>query len=100
MNLPATAAKTIKAARLDWTVTKVSRHITGGSRFQELHCTHAVVSADRVRTPAWRVLGIVGDRYDVLHDRPAFRFFDGIVGETGAIPSLTPPAPLARASGS
>jgi len=43
---PATAAKAIKAARLDWHVTRVPLYITGGNRLHELPGKHAVVRAD------------------------------------------------------
>jgi len=85
LDKPATAAEAIKAARLDWRVTKVPLYIAGGNRLHELPGKHAVIRADRIGTPGCRALGIVGDRYDVLQNREAFGFFDVIAGEAGAI---------------
>ena len=82
---PATAAEAIRAARLDWEVTKVPLYIAGGNRLHELPGKHAVVRADRIGTSACRALGIVGDHYVVLQNRDAFAFFDEIAGDGRAI---------------
>ena len=82
---PATAAEAIRAARLDWEVTKVPLYIAGGNRLHELPGKHAVVRADRIGTSACRALGIVGDNYEVLQNRDAFAFFDEIAGDGRAI---------------
>ena len=85
LNAPATAAAAIKAARLDWDVTKVPLYIAGGNRLHELPGKHAVVRRDAIGAPGCRALGVVGDRYDVLQNRDAFRFFDEIAGEGRAV---------------
>ncbi len=82
---PATAQQAIKAARLDSHVEKVPPYIAGGTRLHELPGKYAVVRADRIGTSDCRAIGIVGEHYEVLQNRDAFRFFDEIAGEGRAI---------------
>ena len=44
-----------------------------------------MVRQDKVGRPDCRAFGIVGEQYRVLQNRDAFRFFDEIAGESGAI---------------
>jgi phage/plasmid-like protein (TIGR03299 family) len=85
VNKPATAAEAIEAARLNWVVEKVPLYIAGGVRLHELPGRYAVVRKDKIGTPECRAFGIVGEQYRVLQNRDAFRFFDEIAGEAGAI---------------
>jgi phage/plasmid-like protein (TIGR03299 family) len=74
----ATAEEAIKAAGLDWEVSKEPIFLNNGSAPIPKH--HSIVRKDR-NTP----LGIVGDRYVPLQNRSAFSFFDAVVGVKEAI---------------
>jgi phage/plasmid-like protein (TIGR03299 family) len=79
-----TAAECIKAAGLDWAVTKVPLRIADEGGVPLSHVM-ATVRADLPATDSRRVLGIVGEEYQPLQNWDAFRFFDGVVGEGAAI---------------
>ena len=85
LDRPATAARAIAAARLDWRVRKVPLYVAGGNRLHEVPGKYAVVREDLVGSKDCRALGIVGEPYRVLQNRDAFRFFDPIVGEGAAV---------------
>ena len=73
----ATSDEAIIASGLDWPVDA-----------QELVTTHGLqVLTHRatVRRDTNTVLGVVGSRYEVLQNRAAFDFFDGVVGQKAAI---------------
>jgi len=74
----ATAEEAIKAASLDWEVSKEPIFLNKGSAPILKH--HAIVRKDQ-NIP----LGIVGDRYVPLQNRSAFSFFDAVVGIKEAI---------------
>ncbi len=82
---PATAEDAIKAANLNWTVSKVPLYVAGGTRLHELPGRFATVRQDRIGTRDLRAFGIVGEKYEPLQNRHAFRFFDDIVGDGKAI---------------
>jgi phage/plasmid-like protein (TIGR03299 family) len=86
LDKPATAAEAIRAAQLDWEVTKTPLFITSGSRLHEVRDKFAVVRKDQLASGvAPPVLGIVGREYTPLQNREAFDWFDPIVGEGAAI---------------
>jgi phage/plasmid-like protein (TIGR03299 family) len=85
LDAPATAARAMAAARLDWRVRKVPLYIAGGTRLHEVPGKYAVVREDAIGNPGCRALGIVGESYQVLQNRDAFGFFDPIVGEGAAV---------------
>jgi len=78
---PATAREAIEAAGLNYTVVK--------KPLKELvELNHPTDVSDRwatVRTDTGDVLGIVGDSYEPIQNRDAFRFFDTLVGTDEAI---------------
>jgi len=78
---PATASEAIEAAGLNYTVVK--------KRLKEVvELNHPGDVSDRwatVRTDTGDVLGIVGDSYEPIQNRDAFRFFDTLVGTDEAI---------------
>jgi len=87
LDQPATAAEAIKAAKLDWRVTKqplwaVDANHTHGSRVPG-HC--AVVREDQWGKDECPVLGIVSDQYQPLQNDVAFEVFDPIVGKGAAV---------------
>ena len=69
---PMTAEEAIKAAKLDYTVTKEQLFLADGTPAPAF----ATVASD---TKA--LLGVVGGKYTPLQNRDAFPFFDIIVGE-------------------
>ncbi|MBI4661696.1 MAG: DUF932 domain-containing protein [Verrucomicrobia bacterium] len=82
LNNPATSVEAIKAARLDWEVTKVPIYLKDGKKYREAKGTFAVARSDQSHpTP----LGIVGASYEPLQNRAAFVWFDDIVGQGAAI---------------
>jgi phage/plasmid-like protein (TIGR03299 family) len=77
----ATAEEAIKAAGLDWEVEKRPVYIQDPSgEFKIVAGNHAVVRKDRGIT-----LGVVGDRFEPLQNKDAFKFFDAVVGIKAAI---------------
>jgi phage/plasmid-like protein (TIGR03299 family) len=85
LNHPATAAEAIKAAQLDWDVTKVPLFVKKGRRYGEVQAKFAVVRDYQPQLCSTKVFGIVGKQYKPLQNREAFAWFDGIVGEGSAI---------------
>jgi phage/plasmid-like protein (TIGR03299 family) len=79
-----TAGECIKAAGLDWAVTKVPLRIADDGGVPLSHVM-ATVRTDLPTTDPRRVLGIVGEEYQPLQNWDAFRFFDGVVGQRAAI---------------
>ena len=77
----ATSAEVMEHAGLDYTVTKQPLYtLADKKRLVEVpdhFCT--------IRTDTHAVLGVVGDRYSVVHNTDAFSFFDALVGEREAI---------------
>jgi phage/plasmid-like protein (TIGR03299 family) len=82
---PATAAEAIKAAGLDWAVSKVALHLKAGSRYPVVPNQFAIVRNDRRGQPTSAPFGIVGKGYTPLQNKNAFAWFDAIVGEGSAI---------------
>ena len=93
---PATAAEAIKAARLDWTVSKVplearvqGRHLPVPRKYaiirDDLSFDDLPLFQDKDHEDQSPVLGIVGEQYTLLQNVDAFTFFDPIVGEKAAI---------------
>lgn len=81
---PATAAEAIKAARLDWKVTKEPLHVRRGRRYYVVPDRFAVVREGRRKRGECQALGVVGSEYTPLQNDEAFAFFDPIVGEKDA----------------
>lgn len=82
---PATAAEAIKAANLNWTVSKQPVYAGDALRKRVPDC-FAIVRDDtwnEQHEPA--VLGVVGSNYTPLQNRDAFTFFDPIVGQNAAV---------------
>ena len=78
---PATAREAIEAAGLNYTVVKMPLK-------EVVTLNHPDDVSDRwatVRTDTGDVLGIVGDSYEPIQNRDAFRFFDTLVGTDEAI---------------
>lgn len=75
---PATSKEAIKAAKLDWTVSKQQLYLTNN---QPVKDTFATVRDDKPDG----VLGVVGKQYTPLQNSEAFEFFDSIVGADKAI---------------
>ncbi len=73
---PFTAQEAIDAAGLGYNVHKKELYLADGSR--------AGTSFATVNDVDGAVLGIVGDRYEVLQNRDAFCFFDSLLTEAGA----------------
>jgi len=85
LDRPATAAEAIKAAKMDWDVTKAPlyAHLDGGKQlFVE---RYGVVRKDKLGTEDSRIIGVVGKNYTPLQNRDAFSFFDPIVGKDAAV---------------
>jgi phage/plasmid-like protein (TIGR03299 family) len=82
LDKPATAAEAIKAARLDWEVAKIPLYVKAKRQYRQVAATYATVRTDR---PVPAPLGIVGQDYEPLQNRDAFKWFDGIVGQGAAI---------------
>ncbi len=84
LDRPATAAEAIKAARLDWTVSKKPL-CAGRDGHVLVPDRYAVVPDDRWGKQDCPIFGVVADSYKLLQNREAFRFFDPIVGEDAAV---------------
>ncbi len=87
-----TSAEAIRFAGLDYTVEKrplftldSAPHLPGGatgSRIPEIPVPDMYAT---VRTDSDKVLGVVGNDYEIVQNRDAFRFFDSIVGGDGIL---------------
>ncbi len=73
---PFTAEEAISAARLGYEVTKEPLFLNSGKRAGSAFAT--------VNGDTGDVLGIVGDRYEVLQNKQAFTFFDSLLKDAGA----------------
>lgn len=73
----ATAEEAIKAASLDWKVTKEPIYLKDGREIGDKFAT--------VREDTKDILGIVGHVYRPLQNKEAFSFFDAVVGSKDAI---------------
>ncbi len=82
---PANAAAAIKAARLNWTVSKVPLFATKGGASVRVRDTFGVVRDDLWGEEDCPVLGIVGKGYTPLQNVDAFSFFDPIVDRKAAV---------------
>ena len=82
---PATAAKAIEAAQLNWKVVKVPIHLKVGNRHKAIANKFATVRADALDAKEPVALGIVGTIYTPLQNEAAFNWFDPIVGEGAAV---------------
>src|SRR3954469_14293936 len=82
---PATAAEAIKAANLDWTVTKVPLYAVADDVSQRVKGHYAIVPAHKWGKPECPIFGTVGEGYRPLQNGEASEWFDGIVGAGAAI---------------
>lgn len=73
------AADAIQAAGLDWNVELAPLRASYNGEFLNVPRKHAVV-----RDSDSKVLGVVGDRYEVLQNAEMFSFLDGIVDANDA----------------
>ena len=85
LNGPATSAEAIKAARLDWTVSKQPLFIQQGQVHVAVQDRYAVMRPPQGSEENDVVLGVVGKEYTALQNSEAFAFFDHIVGKGAAI---------------
>jgi phage/plasmid-like protein (TIGR03299 family) len=88
LDRPATAEQAIKAAHLDWSVTKQPVFIGKPGLFGESHRyldSYAIVRDDDWRNRKLTALGFAAEDYTPLQNREAFSFFDPIVGQNAAI---------------
>lgn len=85
LDRPATAAEAIRAAKLDWRVTKKRLVALDPHHMLQIPGQYAVVREDRWGHPDCPVFGIVGEEYTPLQNSAAFRFFDDVVGRKEAI---------------
>lgn len=70
---PATAEEALIAAGLNWGVKKEPVYLASGMVVDGFY--------SNVRSDNGKPLGIVGERYEPLNNKDAFRLFDAIVGE-------------------
>ena len=82
---PATSAEAIRAAGLDWKVSKQELYVNQGRRYAKAEGWHAVTRPGTGKEPEHVVLGVVGSGYTPLQNSEAFTFFDNIVGKKSAI---------------
>lgn len=75
LDRPATAAKAIQAAHLDWEVIKQPL-FAGEAEHHRIPSYFAIVRDDDWRRKKATVLGIVGESYTPVQNREAFSFFD------------------------
>jgi phage/plasmid-like protein (TIGR03299 family) len=81
----ATSAEAIEAAHLNWEVIKIPLFTKQRRTYRNILDKFAVARADKFSSGDTTVLGIVGAGYNLLQNRDAFAWFDGIVGEGKAI---------------
>lgn len=77
LDSPATAEEALAAAGLNWEVRKVPLKLDVGLPVS----SHVAI----VRNDTCDILGVVGNRFEPLQNKDAFRFFDAVVGEKLAI---------------
>lgn len=82
---PATSAEAIKAANLDWTVSKQPLFVQQGLVHVPVQDRYAVMRPPQGNEKSDVVLGVVGKGYRPLQNSEAFAFFDQIVGKNAAI---------------
>jgi len=82
---PATSAEAIKAANLDWQVSKQQLFIQQGQGHVPIQDRYAVVRPPQGSEESNVVLGVVGKEYTPLQNCEAFAFFDHIVGKGAAV---------------
>lgn len=82
---PATSAEAIKAANLDWTVSKQQLFVQQGQGHVPVQDRYAVMRPPQGEEEGNVVLGVVGKGYTPLQNSEAFAFFDHIVGKNAAI---------------
>jgi phage/plasmid-like protein (TIGR03299 family) len=85
LDKPATSVEAIQAAHLDWEVVKIPLFTKQRRKYRGISNKFGVVRADEFSKGNTAVLGIVGASYNLLQNRQAFAWFDGIVGEGKAI---------------
>lgn len=78
LDKPATSKEAIKAAKLDWSVSKKQLYLPEGIPVRDTFATIRIDNPDNV-------LGVVGKSYTPLQNNEAFEFFDSIVGADKAI---------------
>lgn len=81
---PATAAQALKAANLNWKVTKVPMFGISNSSVITSN-KFGVVREDKIGLPDCQIFGVVSESYEPLQNIEAFKFFDNIVGQGEAI---------------
>jgi hypothetical protein len=74
---PATAEQAIREAGLDFNVEKQKIYLADGSEIPNKYAT--------VRSDVNRPLGVVSNRYEVLQNVDAFKFFDAVVDRDEAV---------------
>lgn len=85
LSSPATSAEAIKAANLDWMVSKQALFIQEGEDHIHVHDRFAVTRPGQGDENSRVTLGIVGKEYTPLQNSEAFAFFDHIVGKKAAV---------------
>ena len=85
LDKPATAAKAIEAAKLDWTVKKVPLYAWDREFAYPMDAMFTVVPEHLWGAEDCPTFGVVGPNYRPLQNKEAFQFFDPIVGENEAI---------------
>jgi phage/plasmid-like protein (TIGR03299 family) len=81
LDRPANAQEAIQAAQLDYSVQKRPLRAVLGSR----HLIDVPNNFANIRMDTGDVLGVVGNRYEVIPNTMAFSFFDGLVDRDEAI---------------
>ncbi|MGD9685470.1 MAG: DUF932 domain-containing protein [Desulfobacter sp.] len=82
---PATSVEAIKAANLDWEVSKQALFVQQHDGYSLVDNRYAVTRPGTGTEPENVVLGVVGKGYTPLQNREAFAFFDHVVGKQAAI---------------
>lgn len=82
---PATSIEAIKAANLDWHVSKELLYVQQGQSHVPLQDRYAVMRPPHGCEEEAVVLGVVGKEYTPLQNCEAFAFFDHIVGKGAAV---------------
>lgn len=76
---PPTSAEAIRAARLDWTVSKHPIYAEVGSRYLRVPDQFVLMPDNRLREKDCPVFGVVGADYLPFQNAEAFRFFDPVI---------------------